>query len=61
MTQPSKDPTSRSANGAGKGVAIGAGAGMIFGAAFGNPGAGLVIGAALGLVLASISDRTSRS
>lgn len=32
-----------------KQIALGAGIGMIFGAAFGAPGPGLVVGAALGL------------
>ena len=30
---------------------MGAGAGIVFGAAFGNPGVGLVLGAAIGLAL----------
>ena len=34
-----------------KGVALGAGAGMIVGAALGSPGVGLVLGAALGLIV----------
>lgn len=39
-------------------IALGAGIGMIFGAAFGAPGPGLVIGAALGLAGAlGFSDR----
>ncbi len=31
-----------------RGLALGAGVGLIFGAAFNNPGVGLVLGAALG-------------
>lgn len=34
-----------------KSVVIGAGAGIVFGAAFGNPGIGLVLGACAGLIL----------
>ena len=43
--------TTNSENAArGKGVALGAGAGIVLGAAFGNPGVGMVLGAAAGLV-----------
>lgn len=41
-----------------RGVAIGAGIGLIFGAGFGVPGPGLVVGAALGL--AGIFDSKAR-
>lgn len=41
----------------GKSVALGAGIGMIFGAAFGAPGPGLVLGAALGVAGAFVSKR----
>lgn len=35
-------------------IAVGAGTGMIFGAALGNIGVGLVIGAAIGLILTKV-------
>lgn len=34
-----------------KSVVTGAGAGIVFGAAFGNPGVGMVLGACAGLML----------
>jgi uncharacterized membrane protein len=40
------------------GVVTGAGVGIVFGAAFGNPGVGLVIGAAAGLAIGAVLDRT---
>jgi uncharacterized membrane protein len=43
-----------------KGTAYGAGLGIIFGGAFGNPGIGLVIGAALGLVLSAIPGQGNK-
>lgn len=39
----------------GRGVAIGAGIGIVFGAAFDAPGPGMVLGAALGLAGAFLS------
>ena len=42
-------------NGKGKGTALGAGVGMIFGAALGNIGVGMVLGAGLGLALSSLA------
>jgi hypothetical protein len=38
-------------------IALGAGAGIILGAALGNPGVGMVVGAALGLVLGRLPGR----
>jgi F0F1-type ATP synthase assembly protein I len=58
-----KNPTSSSgtkALDAKKGTAYGAGLGIIFGGAFGNPGIGLVIGAALGLVLGIVAEQTEK-
>lgn len=49
MSDASTESTPRGAKS--KGIALGAGLGMIFGAGLGNPAAGLVLGAALGLVL----------
>lgn len=43
------------------GVASGAGAGMIAGAVFGNPGVGLVLGAAVGLVAGAAMTRFNGS
>lgn len=40
-------------------VALGAGAGMIFGAALGHPGVGLVLGAAVG-VMVDVAAGTGR-
>lgn len=34
----------------GLGLVLGAGAGLVFGAAFGNPGVGMIFGALIGLV-----------
>ena len=50
MEDNQRKSTSNDRSSRGKGVALGAGAGIVFGAAFGNPGAGMVFGAALGLV-----------
>ncbi len=55
----SKDTTHK-LNGGKNGIALGAGAGMIFGAAFGSPAAGLVLGACLGLVLDAVSGRSEK-
>lgn len=41
----------------GRWIALGAGAGLVFGAAFGNPGIGLVLGAGIGLVYGRIARR----
>ncbi len=43
-----------------KGIVFGAGVGMIFGAAFGNPGVGLVLGAGFGLLIGAVSVRTKK-
>ena len=50
MARNQRESTSNQNPSKGKGVVLGAGAGIVFGAALGNPGAGMVIGAALGLV-----------
>lgn len=57
MSRDSMDRTDRTPT-HGKNVALGAGVGMIFGAAFGNPGIGLVLGAALGLVVGGVLGRS---
>lgn len=41
-------------------IALGAGAGMILGAVFGNIGAGMVLGAALGLVFPGVIEWVRR-
>jgi hypothetical protein len=43
-----------------KAVVVGAGAGLVFGAAFGNAGLGMVVGAAVGLVLGANAGRARR-
>ena len=50
MKNQQKHNNDNSAEGA-KGVALGAGIGIIVGSVLANPGVGMVIGAALGLVL----------
>jgi uncharacterized membrane protein len=55
-----KDRTPPVAKGSRVGVVSGAGAGMVFGAAFGNPGIGLVIGAGAGLVIGAVLDRARK-
>lgn len=39
---------------ASQGIVIGAGLGIVFGGAWGNPGVGLVLGAAAGLVIGGV-------
>ena len=40
-----------------RGVAMGAGAGLVIGAVFHNPGTGLVLGAAAGFVFPALLER----
>jgi uncharacterized membrane protein len=42
----------------GQWIALGAGAGLVFGAAFRNPGIGLVLGAAAGLMYGQFANRS---
>lgn len=50
MTHKQQDPGKNGRSGTARGIALGAGVGIILGAGLGNPGFGLVLGAALGLV-----------
>ncbi len=60
MSEDSKEPTGIKSPGVRKGVVIGAGVGMIFGAAFGNPGVGLVLGAGFGILFGAVSERARK-
>lgn len=53
MNEPLSEPANGQPTPKGKSIALGAGAGMIFGSALGSVGAGLVLGAALGMLIAS--------
>lgn len=55
-----KDRTPPATKGSRASVVTGAGVGIVFGAAFGNPGFGLVIGAAAGLAIGAVLDRTRK-
>jgi hypothetical protein len=57
MSLNSPDRNGRPRRGTRKGIVMGAGVGMIFGAALGDPGVGLVLGAGLGLVVGAAHDR----
>jgi uncharacterized membrane protein len=57
MADKERDSGNRPKLTTGRGIALGAGVGLIFGAAFGNPGVGMVLGAGAGLVCARIAGR----
>lgn len=59
MSEDPKGRTRHASTGAGP-VALGAGVGMIFGAAFGNAGIGMVLGAAFGLAFPGVFERARR-
>ena len=50
MANDRREPTGSRLPAEGKGIVLGAGAGIALGAAFCNPGVGMVLGAALGLI-----------
>lgn len=56
MSEDPKVQTRRASTGPGP-IALGAGLGMIFGAAFGNVGVGMVLGAAFGVVFPGVLER----
>lgn len=57
MSEDPKGQAHRAWTGSSKAIALGAGVGMIFGAASGNAGAGMVLGAAFGLVFPGVFER----
>lgn len=60
MSEDPKGQARRASTGSGP-IALGAGVGMIFGAAFGDAGVGMVLGAAFGAVFPAVFERVRRN